>query len=405
MFGHKSRAPAAPPATACLPVAQPTGNDQFGALAVDALASALRSIREFALAQDAVDLDTLRDHAEAWARHLTLGAPAPGTPGAATPAREAAPCTAGRCDWQGIRQFVHDYCKGAARHASSVTSNLRDVIWVFIRNFSEVFARDEESDIQIRQKIARLEQLVAEDGAAADLKREVLEVVGHLTQAYEERRERQRLQMAVLDQTVRTLGDALESAKKEGETDPLTRVSNRKALDIYLERTVEIHRAFRHPCSLLLIDLDHLKAINDTLGHAVGDQALVTVANTIVMLFLRKNDFVARFGGDEFAVVLRETAIADAVRLADRVLTDVRACALTVGAQKVSLSCSTGVAALEFSDTARSWFERADRGLYAAKSAGRNQMAVGSPGAALGSVPGPAAGTEAPSAVLTLGST
>ncbi|MGV0951869.1 MAG: GGDEF domain-containing protein [Azonexus sp.] len=389
------------PSTASLPVAQPEGDDQFGAMAVDALASALRSIREFALAQDEVDLDTLRDHAEAWVRHLTLGAPAPGTPGAVTLAEETA-YTAGRCDWQGIRQFVHNYCKGAARHASSVTSDLRDVIWVFLNNFSEVFARDEESDVQIRQKIARLELLVAEDGAAADLKREVLDVVGHLTQAYEERRQRQRQQMAALDQTVRTLGDALESAKKEGETDPLTRVSNRKALDTYLEHTVEIHRAFRHPCSLLLIDLDHLKGINDTLGHAVGDQALVTVANTIAMLFLRKNDFVARFGGDEFAVVLRETAVQDAVRLADRVLAGIRACTLTVGEQKVTLSCSMGVAALEFSDTPHSWFERADRGLYVAKSAGRNQVAAGPPGPA----PRPAASTEAPPPVaVTLGPT
>ena len=392
MFGRKPREPVSPPPTAA-PAAQPEDADQLGPMAVDTLASVLRSIREFALEQGEVDLDTFRDRAEGWARHVTLGAPAPGAP--ATPAKEAARA-AGRCDWQGIRQFVRDYCKGTARHASSVTSDLRDVIWVFIHNFSQTFTHDEESDVQIRQGIARLERLVVEDGAAADLKREVLDVVGHLTQAYEERRQRQSQQMAALDQTVRTLGDALESAKKEGETDPLTHVGNRKALDTYLERTVEIHRAFRHPCSLLLIDLDRFKGINDTLGHAVGDQALVTVADAIVMVFLRKNDFVARFGGDEFAVVLRETAVQDAVRLADRVLAGVRASALTVGEQKVTLSCSIGVAALELPDTPGSWFERADRGLYAAKSAGRDQVAVGPPGPAPTPTVTPAVSTEAP---------
>ncbi|WP_295589900.1 diguanylate cyclase [uncultured Lamprocystis sp.] len=376
MFGRKPREPASTPSTT--PVALIEGDDQLGRMAVDALASTLRSMREFALEQDEVDLDTFREHAEAWARHVTLGTP---PPGAATLTGDTEGPTGWR-DWRGIRQFVRDYCQGTALHASSVTSDLRDVIWVFIRNFSQAFTRDEESDVQIRQQIARLERLVVEDGAAADLKREVLDVVGRLTQAYEERWQNQRQQMAALDQTVRTLGDALESAKKEGETDPLTRVGNRKALDTYLERSVEIHRAFRQPCSVLLVDLDHFKDLNDTLGHAAGDQVLVAVAKTIVLLFLPKNDFVARFGGDEFAVVLRETAVQDAVRLADRVLANIRACVLTVDGQRVTLSCSIGAAALEIADTPRSWFERADRGLYAAKSAGRNQVVVGPPGPA-----------------------
>jgi diguanylate cyclase len=94
-------------------------------------------------------------------------------------------------------------------------------------------------------------------------------------------------------------------------------------------------------------------------------------------VFLRKSDFVARFGGDEFAVVLRETALKDGLSLAERVLSRVSAAKVPAGDRALALSVSVGVAAIELEDDAKAWFDRADRGLYAAKSAGRNRVAAG----------------------------
>jgi diguanylate cyclase len=341
-------------------------------MGLDTLAAVLRSMAEFALDQESADADTFREDAEAWAAHVALATAPPGPPAPAP----AAPSASGRRDWEGVRRFVREYCRSSAKHASGVAADLRDVIWVFIRNFGQALSKEEEADERIREQVARLEKL-AMASAAAELKREVTEAVGSLTRAFEERRQRQRAQMATLGETVRKLGDELATVRREGERDPLTRVFNRKALDAYLERTVEMYRAFRQDMCLVMIDVDRFKEINDSCGHVVGDQVLREVADVIARVFLRKTDFVARFGGDEFAVVLRETAPEDVLPLADRVLARVRAASLAAGGRRVALSVSVGAAAIEAADDPTSWLERADRALYAAKSAGRDRVAVG----------------------------
>src|SRR4030095_1670448 len=108
---------------------------------------------------------------------------------------------------------------------------------------------------------------------------------------------------------VRNLGQELEVVRKESEVDPLTRLYNRRALDEYLARTVELYRAFGQETCLLLVDVDGFKTVNHTLGRPAGDALLRRMADTMVRVFLRKSDFVARFGGDELAVVLRETPL------------------------------------------------------------------------------------------------
>jgi diguanylate cyclase (GGDEF)-like protein len=339
-------------------------------MAVDTLASALRSMGEFALDQDGTDAATFRQQAEAWAQHVLVAAPAPGA--------AAAPAEAGRRDWQAVRRFVREYCRASSHHAVGVASGLREVIWVFIRSFAGTLAADQESDERIRQQVAHLEALAA-SGAPGELKREVQEVVGGLARAFDERSRRQREQMATLGSTVRQLGDELETTRRESELDPLTRLHNRKALDAYLERSVEMARAFGSEACLLVIDVDHFKSINDAHGHAAGDQVLVEIANAVAKVFLRKSDFVARYGGDEFVVVLRETSLRDVPALAERVLERVRAVRVPAGAEAVTPGVSMGAAALQPGDDGRTWFERADRGLYAAKAAGRDRLAIGEP--------------------------
>ncbi|GEJ57148.1 GGDEF domain-containing protein [Anaeromyxobacter diazotrophicus] len=338
-------------------------------LALDTLAAALRSMAEFAQEQEGVELEGFRLQAEAWAQHVVVAAPAPGAPA-------GAPAPGGRRDWHGVRRFVREYCRSSAAHAQGVAADLREVIWVFVRNFTQAFATEEASDERLRQQIARLGRLV-EASAASELKREVVETVGALTQALEERRARQQAQMATLGATVRSLGDELATARRDGETDPLTRLANRKALDAYLEETVRMFEAFREPASLLLVDVDRFKEINDGRGHVVGDAVLREVADALARVFMRRSDFVGRYGGDEFTVVLRETALADAARLAERLVGRVRSLRVPAGEQTIAVQVSVGVAALERGDDVRRWLERADRGLYAAKAAGRDRVALG----------------------------
>jgi len=356
------------------PAAPESGNggppEDPAAMAVDTLASSLRSMAEFALPQERTDVDTFRRDAEAWAQHVAIAAPPPGR------APEAAPA-AGRRDWQGVRQFVRDYLKGSARQVGTVTGDLKEVIWVFIRNLSQTLANDVASEDRVREQMERLARLVDASGTA-ELRREVAEVVGSLRQVLLERRQAQQAQVTALGEAVRTLGGELETARREGETDPLTKVHNRKAFDDRLQKAVELQGAFGGEACLLLVDVDHFKQVNDAAGHAVGDRVLRGVADAIVQVFLRKKDLVARCGGDEFAVLLGETAPADAVALAERVVARVRALQIAGADGPLPVTVSIGVAPAAPGDDARAWFERADRALYAAKAAGRDRVAAGS---------------------------
>jgi diguanylate cyclase len=107
-----------------------------------------------------------------------------------------------------------------------------------------------------------------------------------------------------------------------------------------------------------------------------GDEVLRHVANAVVKVFLRKNDFVSRIGGDEFAVILRETSAEDARTLAERVLSRVRALQVSTPTEEtIAVTVSIGLAQIEVGDDEKTWLDRADRCLYSAKQAGRDRVA------------------------------
>jgi len=331
-------------------------------MALDTLGAVLRTLGEYALDQEKVDAAAFGALAERWAQHVLLAAPAPSSVSG----------TEARRNWIGVREFVESYARGASSHTRTVLGDLRQVVWVFIQNLNHAFAQDEQTDARLREQLARLAQL-ADSSTTAELKREVLATVMTVSQTVEDRRKRQREQMDVLGAQVRSLGTELESARRESETDPLTRLFNRKALDEYLARSVELYRAFGHETCLLLIDVDRFKGINDGFGHITGDEVLRKVADSVMRTFLRKNDFVARYGGDELAVVLRETAVADTLHLAERLMKSVRGIEIEREGTRINITTSIGVARLAPGHDIAGWIAAADKALYKAKQDGRDR--------------------------------
>ena len=200
-----------------------------------------------------------------------------------------------------------------------------------------------------------------------------------VAQVMEERKRTDQTRVEDLGARVRRLGEELESARKESEVDPLTRLYNRKAFDTFLARTVELSHAFAQPACLLLVDLDRFKPINDTFGHQTGDSVLSKLADVLSRIFLRKNDLVARYGGDELAVVLRETSARDGGTLAERLLRAVRAIRLEREGTSFGLTVSIGIAELGVEENAEDWLARADRALYKAKNNGRDRVVAAEP--------------------------
>lgn len=161
---------------------------------------------------------------------------------------------------------------------------------------------------------------------------------------------------------------------QQAHTDQMTGVNNR---GYFLEMLdVEIERASRYNRSLcvLMLDLDHFKSINDTRGHAAGDEAIRTVTRVLQSAGLRQSDFLGRIGGEEFAVALPETALPDAVDTAERVRAQLAATTVSHASENFFITVSIGISEYRTGDSQETLLQRADQAMYQAKDAGRNRV-------------------------------
>ncbi|MBC7499831.1 MAG: AAA family ATPase [Herminiimonas sp.] len=168
--------------------------------------------------------------------------------------------------------------------------------------------------------------------------------------------------------------------------DGLTGVSNRRAFDERLKEELARSRRTGHPLSLLIIDIDHFKLVNDTYGHPVGDACLKLMGTVLTAECRRAADFVARYGGEEFALLLPDTDIEHATRFAELVRSAIQKIVLEIGHIRHPITASIGVAeaAGALIIDGASLIASADRCLYAAKAGGRNRVMHAQPAEHLG---------------------
>lgn len=166
----------------------------------------------------------------------------------------------------------------------------------------------------------------------------------------------------------------LNQLERENRRDTLTMIANRRYLDEFLPREMDRARRYGHPLTIAMLDIDHFKAVNDNLGHAMGDRVLYTLANILVRE-LRTTDFAARYGGEEFVIVFPETVTRDAVSACDKLRTLIALHPWPRLAENLQLTVSFGVATMTHPDqTMAQLLAAADRALYQAKSSGRNRV-------------------------------
>lgn len=170
-------------------------------------------------------------------------------------------------------------------------------------------------------------------------------------------------------------------------TDPLTKLGNRRLMESELFRRLAIYRRYGTPFSVLLIDVDHFKSINDTHGHDIGDRVLQALSRN-VSATLRDVDVFYRMGGEEFLAILPETSLNNAVIAANRIQESVNGMVVASNDRLLQVTVSQGLAEIQRQEEIESLLKRADQALYAAKHAGRNTfyMDLGQPG--LEPVPG-----------------
>ncbi|HEY9855839.1 MAG TPA: GGDEF domain-containing protein, partial [Stenomitos sp.] len=170
------------------------------------------------------------------------------------------------------------------------------------------------------------------------------------------------------------LYDLYADAMGQAITDRMTGLGSKAYLEQRITEQLDHARRHAQPLSLILVDLDHFKAINDTHGHLVGDQVLGGVGY-VIRGQLRLSDVAGRFGGEEFAILLAETGSEGALVLAERLRKAIEAWSLELPAGRLKVTASLGVASLEAAmPGAAALVDAADRALYQAKRSGRNQV-------------------------------
>ena len=188
-------------------------------------------------------------------------------------------------------------------------------------------------------------------------------------------------QLARSNQQIRTQQQALQAANAQlervSQTDALTHLANRRRYDQVLAQEYARCQRSGSPLSLLMLDLDFFKAVNDHYGHATGDDYLCAVAQVLQQHAARASDLAARYGGEEFVCLLPDTPLAQAVQIAEAIRAAVAALGLAHAQSPYGhVTASIGVATLgPQTSNAQALQAQADAQLYLAKTQGRNQVA------------------------------
>ncbi|MBV4497773.1 diguanylate cyclase [Pseudomonas sp. SWRI12] len=247
-----------------------------------------------------------------------------------------------------------------------------------------------QMDTQIREQVDGLQSSVQQADDLEGLK-QVLEnhlegLLGTMDQHRQQRDQREqevstRLKsladrVALMEQDAQVVRENLEEQRQKALVDPLTGLPNRAAWSERLEH--EVGQWQQHGNSLLLamLDLDHFKRINDNYGHLAGDRVLKLIAS-VLRKRLRGSDFIARFGGEEFVLLVPDTPLAAGAKLAEALRLAIEACPFHFKGEPVTVTVSVGMTAFKPGEHSDSVLKRADQALYRAKNAGRNRVELG----------------------------
>lgn len=335
---------------------------------LDTLAAILNALGSYAFDLDEMSAKDIRLLFERWCRHVTIGGEHPEHGGKGD---------ASRRDLAGLRRFIARHRKGEQAFVQQTLPELKNLVWTLVRAIHKTVSEEDAADACAKSQLVRL-QLAAKERSVEALRTEVLSAIVVLDELLVDRKKRQQAHIAQLAARIASLHTELQQAQREGEMDPLTKLGNRKAFETRLAKVESLCALGAMPSTLLMIDIDHFKAVNDGFGHPVGDTVLAAVADALARTFVRRADFVARYGGEEFAVVLHETSAKDARGPAARAREHIAKLRFP-RVPTLGVTVSIGLAELSRGEAAISWLERADRALYMAKRQGRDRVVEAEP--------------------------
>jgi diguanylate cyclase len=255
-------------------------------------------------------------------------------------------------------------------------AEFREIIDLMTSAMSGLDNDNRDFYVKVRSQGARFEEITRLDDIKR-IKNELVREVEKMRAMVQQKEDKDQHTLDALSSQVDVLKMELDKARHSANTDGLTGINNRKALDDYLQRLVDRNRVTPTPFSLLMMDLDDFKQLNDTYGHTVGDRMLLAFAEKCLTM-VRSDDFLARYGGEEFTLILPGASLRNAAKKAKKLCSSIAAARYAADASPtsdaVSVTVSIGVSAFRKGDTVKELLDRADQCLYKAKAAGKNRV-------------------------------
>ncbi len=283
-----------------------------------------------------------------------------------------------------LQQKLDDIAKNFTQEKAETL--FKDFIWddekrtheklnrVLTAHFSEALShmKDISSTTSHSSHLLEEKSLQLECETSEDKLKDIVDVIVkesknmvNVTQSFEKK-------LTIQKEELEKLKEELEETKTLAQTDPLTKLKNRRALFTAMEETI----ASEKELSLMMLDIDFFKKVNDKYGHVIGDKVICFIAQTLTAN-LKGDDVIARIGGEEFAVLLPSTGIRHAIGLAETIRQSVSKTRLSIPKTQEkldSVSISIGVALYKKGESCEAFLDRADRALYSAKNTGRNKV-------------------------------
>ncbi|MBX2989091.1 MAG: GGDEF domain-containing protein [Bdellovibrionaceae bacterium] len=277
-----------------------------------------------------------------------------------------------------LRQFFGSYRIDEFTYIQTTFDDFKTIIWDFADQLSEDIRNEKSRDAQVHQSLNGLREAV-EANSIDELRAKSREFINLYIEHQSKKDERRTKRIDRFKKNLNQVKQKLVEATQHMMTDHLTGAYNRRSFDEQLRNHLRLFEFSKVPVCLIILDIDHFKKINDSYGHDLGDFVIRECVNSVKAVFDRPSDFVARIGGEEFAVLLPETSLEEALRKSEELLEKIRRDVFVQENLEIRFTVSMGLAQCLDGEGAEAWLKRADEALYQSKNKGRDRCTLAAP--------------------------
>ncbi len=274
-----------------------------------------------------------------------------------------------------IRQFFSTYRIDEYTYIQKTFDDFKNIIWDFADQLCEDLRFEQEKEVTVKKNLDQLREAV-EANSIVELRNKSRELIDFYIEYQTEKEEHRTKSLNSIQKNLDTVKKKLTEASTKMNIDHLTGANNRMSFDEQLKNQGRLFQITKSPVTLLVVDIDFFKKINDTFGHDVGDFVLKECVRLMRSIFHAPEQIVARIGGEEFAIILPGIKLEDAVKKAEEMLALVRKEVIVHHDFQVKYTMSAGISQLLEGETVEQWLKRSDQALYKSKQSGRDRITI-----------------------------